>query len=74
MELTVQPESRRIHLYLSRRNLETLLSKLDRPESHRSLLRDNEAGWYVIVTAEENGEHYGDRAPGPVHPADEPHS
>lgn len=51
-------------LELSRRNLETLLAKLDDPRSSRTLIDpDNK----IAVTAVENDEHYADRAPGEVY-------
>jgi len=54
------------HITLSRRNLLTLLSKLERPESLRTIVRGT-----VVVTAEEDEEHYGERVPGPMHPHEE---
>ena len=54
-------------LELSRRNLETLLTKLDDPDSLRTLLSPGKYGEaYIIVRAVENEEHYSDRAPGEV--------
>lgn len=51
-------------LELTRRNLETLLAKLDDPLSARTLL-EGETGF--AVTAVENDEHYANRAPGTVY-------
>ena len=50
-------------LELTRRNLETLLAKLDDPNSARTLLDD---GHNIAVKAVENDEHYKTRAPGPT--------
>ena len=70
-------------VYLSRRNLLTLLSKLDRnasdPDASSAtiLKRDNEHATYpqshdlIVVTAVEDAVYYVDRQPGPVHPLDE---
>lgn len=65
-----------VSVTLSRRNIETLLKKLDfnrsldaadphgrSPRSDVQILRDTEAG-FVIVSAHENEEHYGERVPG----------
>lgn len=51
-------------LELTRRNLETLLAKLDDPQSARTLI-DGETG--LLVVAVEDDEHYSDRAPGMVY-------
>jgi hypothetical protein len=70
-------------VYLSRRNLLTLLSKLDRKkngeETACTLLKtDNTHPKYpqsmkiIEVTAIEDDEYYAYRNPGEVHPADEP--
>lgn len=48
-------------LELSRRNLETLLEKLDDPNSKRTLMDPDQMIWVVAV---ENEEHYKDRSPG----------
>lgn len=69
-------------LYLSRRNLLTLLSKLDRNQkmsgsSQCTLVkRDTTHPMFpcsdvVEVTAVEDAEYYTDRKPGEVHPEDE---
>lgn len=69
-------------LYLTRRNLLTLLSKLDRVkaggQSERTLLkRDTLHSKYpctdvISVTALEDEEYYADREAGAVHSADAP--
>ena len=70
------------HLFLSRRNLLTLLSKLDRTAAgDRSgctiVKQDTVHPYYpstdvIAVTAVEDEDYYTDRRPGRVHPADEP--
>lgn len=70
-------------VYLSRRNLLTLLSKLDRKaageETACTLVKnDNAHAKYpqtmarIAVTAIEDDEYYATRNPGMVHPADRP--
>ena len=49
---------------LTRRNLESLLAKLDDPASVHTLFDGQNK---VQVVAVENEEHYSDRAPGPVY-------
>jgi len=51
-------------LELTRRNLETLLAKLDDPLSARTLL---DPDWKILAKAVEDGEHYSDRPPGVVY-------
>lgn len=69
-------------IYLSRRNLEALLSKLDRLEAGDEtacaiIKYRNEQDKYqqtmpaVMVIALPNDEAYASRAPGGMHPADE---
>ena len=69
-------------IYLSRRNLLTLLSKLDRQaagdETACAIIKSaNPADPYcntidqVVVTAVADEEFYADRSPGTMHPADE---
>ncbi len=53
---------------LSRTNLRTLLHKLDNPGSLRTLCRSCENGVGLIVHAEEDEEHYGDRKRGVMSP------
>lgn len=70
-------------VYLSRRNLLTLLSKLDRKAAGEEtsctiIKRDNVHPKYpqsmkeIMVTAIEDGEYYVERNPGVVHPSDTP--
>lgn len=70
-------------VFLSRRNLLTLLSKLDRmkagEESACTLIKyDNQNPKYpqtldeIAITAVEDAEYYGDRSPGTVLGADDP--
>lgn len=49
-----------IHLALSRANLVTLLTKLDQPESERTILRRDD-DVLLIVTGESDEVHYADR-------------
>lgn len=69
-------------VYLSRRNLLTLLSKLDRQVAGEAtactlIKRDNVHPKYpqtmaeIEVIALEDPEYYTDRGAGPVHPSDE---
>ena len=51
-------------LELTRRNLESLLAKLDDPLSARSLIDPDRR---IMVRAVENTEHYSNRAPGEVY-------
>lgn len=63
-----------IHVTLSRRNLQTLLLKLDVDRSERTIVRRCEDGdelHYLSVKAEEDDEHYGEREPGRMHPREE---
>ncbi len=69
------------YLVLTRRNLETLLSKLDRYAKGDSTfctivkpIQEDTDGIVgnIMVTAMENEEYYIDREPGPVHPLDDP--
>jgi len=70
-------------VYLTRRNLLSLLSKLDRqaagePTVCTIVKHDNVHPKYpqtmqeIWVTAVEDDQYYIDREPGPIHPADEP--
>ncbi len=70
------------HVYLSRRNLLTLLSKLDRVAVHGDtsactiIKQDTVHPMYpfsdeIAVIALEDAEYYTDREPGRVHPKDE---
>lgn len=69
-------------VYLSRRNLLALLSKLDRVKaggtSGRTIIKTDDkhpkypqSTQVIFVTALEDEEYYTDRRPGPMHPADE---
>jgi hypothetical protein len=49
---------------LTRRNLETLLAKLDDPLSAKMLIAP---GRIIAVRAVEDDEHYSDRIPGPIY-------
>jgi hypothetical protein len=70
------------HVYLTRRNLLTLLSKLDRQAAGETtactiIKHDTVHPTYpttepTIVTALEDEEYYADRGPGDVHFADHP--
>lgn len=56
-------------LELSRRNLETLLAKLDDPHSARSLVKGiepDDSAW-IMVNAVEDEVHYSDRPAGQVY-------
>jgi hypothetical protein len=69
-------------LYLTRRNLLSLLSKLDRQKKGErtfcTLVKSDTIHPYypstdvITVTAVEDEDYYVDRAPGKLHPADEP--
>ena len=69
-------------VFLSRRNLLTLLSKLDRKAKGEgtacTLIKSDvlhpkyPCSTKIVVTAVEDNDYYTDRAPGPVHPSDEP--
>lgn len=59
-----------ITVVLSRRNLKTLLLKLDEPTSARTLHRLTDNG-YLVVKAEADDVHYADRTAGAVHPREE---
>lgn len=74
IKIDVDSGVRDVWVTLSRRNLETLLSKLDRGKQASACLltRHCEDGTYLMVHAEEDGEHYAKRAPGEVHPLDDP--
>lgn len=64
-----------VHVTLSRRNLKTLLLKLDEPDSARTLVRmvetDLDKEVILRVTAEDDDIHYVGRIPGEVHPREE---
>ena len=56
---------------LSKKNLLTLLSKLGREDSSRTLVKDMKDGVRLFVVAEPDEEHYGTTTPGKMHPKDE---
>jgi hypothetical protein len=58
---------------LSRRNLRTLLAKLDGhpPGSARAIMKDVDRATTLVVRAEEDDAHYADRPPGAMHPLTE---
>ena len=56
---------------LSRRNLKTLLLKLDEPDSFKSIFRDTAEGGRFYIKAEDDEVHYEDRTPGIMHPREE---
>lgn len=68
-------------VFLSRRNLMTLLSKLDRADSGETactIIKNDfthpkypQTVHQIIVTAVEDDEYYKDRCPGTFHPIDE---
>lgn len=67
MKFIRDPEGTCDRIELTRRNLETLLAKLDDPLSARTLGKRDEAGGFILVKAVEDEEHYADRAPGEVY-------
>lgn len=72
MNATFNPDTRVVSVTLSRRNLLTLLHKLDVPDSQRTIRRLTDDNIAVWVRAEDDAEHYGTaRTPGPVHPSSE---
>lgn len=56
-----------IRIILSRRNVLSLLSKLEMPNSARTLVKDSN-GHSLIVEVEDDNIHYTDSLPGPMHP------
>ena len=68
------------HIYLTRRNLQVLLSKLDRAKAgeatERTIIKmdtlhpEYPCSSPCMVTAIEDAEYYTDREPGEMHPAD----
>lgn len=67
--------SNAIAITLSERNLRSLLSKVQRDDSARTMVKPDDAGGpTLIVSAEPDVEHYGSRGygPGEVHPVDDP--
>lgn len=70
MEMIVD-EFDHVHVRLSERNLRTLLTKLRDPESARTLVRRFPDGSTLVLKAELDTDHYGEREPGDVHPRHE---
>lgn len=65
-------EGREIIVELTERNLRTLLSKLGREDSARTLqIWDTLGDWLLTVTAVKDEAHYANRNPGPIHAIDE---
>jgi len=65
-----------IGVILSRRNLETLLAKLNgHPKNSEVTIAKREDDTLLVVCGEENGPHYADRGypPGEMHPETEKH-
>jgi hypothetical protein len=80
LDLHVEPTQRLAVVTLSRRNLLTLLHKLDMPTSFRTIT--NSDCWLngtlapdltLVLRCEDDEEHYSKRPdpPGPMHPASE---
>lgn len=59
-----------VEVVLSKRNLLTLLAKLERPESKKTLCRITKQG-FLFVRAEADETHYKNRKPGEMHPKEE---
>jgi hypothetical protein len=58
-----------VEVTLSRRNILTLLHKLDMPGSARTIVKEfPEQDYFLIVKAEDDDEHYQGRTPGFMHP------
>ena len=60
-----------VRLFLSRRNLLTLLRKLDNPDSVKTIVKQDmehpnyaQTHQYILVTAVEDEDYYSDREPG----------
>lgn len=62
MDATVR--GNHVHVTLSRRNLRSLLLKLDEKGSLRTIVRSCDDDIMVSITAEEDTDHYGERVPG----------
>lgn len=69
MKVEVSP--RKVRVILSKRNLLSLLDKLSWEQSARTIVREQEDGTLLVVTAETDEEHYTDRSPGIMHPRTE---
>lgn len=68
--MKVDIEDRSITVELTRRNLETLLAKLDGnpPDSLCTIAKGEPSYGWVYVRAVENEAHYSDRPAGRMHP------
>lgn len=66
-------EDRLVRVTLSKRNLLSLLTKLDMQGSHRTIFTLDNPHAVLVVTAETDEQHYGDREypPGEMHPQTE---
>jgi hypothetical protein len=73
MKFEIDNVHRIAEITLSRRNLLALLGKLDgHPEgSGKTIAREAENGWRLVIIAEENPQHYGDRPAGAMEAATE---
>jgi hypothetical protein len=75
MKLEVKPDLHVAEITLSRRNLRTMLQKLDMAGSARTIYSDGwgpDGTWRLILCSEDDDEHYRDRKPpGPMHPQTE---
>jgi len=65
--LELEVAGRQVYVTLSRRNLMTLLTKLEHPESARTIYRDfPDIGCTLVLKAEPDDIHYRNRTPGPM--------
>jgi hypothetical protein len=80
LDLHVEESRRVATVTLSRRNLLTLLHKLDMPGSARTITNSDcwlngtlDRGLTLVLRCEDDAEHYSKRPdpPGPMHPASE---
>lgn len=71
MKLNVSDDGRSVRATLSRRNLLSLLHKLDMEGSQRTLIQYDKQGRTLWVVAEDDDEHYAGRRPGEMHPETE---
>jgi len=71
MKFTIDGDN--IHVELTRRNLTTLLMKLDLPDgvSERTITITDEHEQTLYVTAVHDDEHYAERPAGEMHPREE---
>lgn len=66
MKVVRHPDLHAITIELSRRNLESLLAKLNGNPPNSACTIGGESG--IWIRAVENEEHYADRPAGPMHP------